>query len=279
MNHKIKKLVMISSIVTITGIITIELFANQNRRSKLQNPNKNDVDAIEAKSLIIEGWETTPWEGISYPGAPNGSIATNIVSGRPLNLGFNIKNQNSMGVKFEFAYLGSNKVELIPPGVVRKPLGQLDEQNRPRFINIRGVELPGEVQAISVWVMGRAKPYTMECWVQDWKNNVHVLKMGSLDFIGWRALNVKIPPWISQNIDSYPQDRTLIFRKFVIRAEKTAMQEEVILFFDSLKILTKLYDIYFDGLELNYDEEDKAKKDKISKYYRTLKNNHADKTN
>ena len=116
--------------------------------------------------------------------APEGTAVTNIVKGRPENLNTNTKNLNSLGLKFSFVYPGNNKIELLPPKekTVKKQMGQLDENNKPKYIDIRGIELPGKVYAISTWVLGRGADYDLECWIQDSKGTTYVLKMGSLKF-------------------------------------------------------------------------------------------------
>ena len=40
------------------------------------------------------------------------------------------------------------------------------------------------------------------------------------------------------------------------------------MFFDSLKILTKVHQTNFDGSSMSFDEADKAEKDRLSNYVR-----------
>ena len=105
--------------------------------------------------------------------------------------------------------------------------------------------------------------------VEDWKGDTHIFKFGMVDFIGWRPLSVNIPEAVPQ-VDSYPQTKTLVFKKFVIRSMPTSNQEKVVLFMDSLKVLTTLYDVYFDGMDVNFDPVDRQEKERIKRYAEQL---------
>ena len=235
----------------------------------------SDVDKDMLDSFIVESWETTPWEVLTEPGSPDSQSATKIVPGRPQAVGFNQANKNSMGLKFSFVFPGTSKVVLLPPvtKTIRKPLGQLDADNKPKYIDVRGIELPGKVEAISVWVLGRGNNYDLECWVRDWKGDVHILSFGSINFVGWRPMKVKIPHYVPQTVDSYPQNKTLVMTKLVLRSTPTTSQEAVIVFFDSLKVLSRVYDVYFDGADMHFDEQDKAEKSRMNNYYKKLRQN------
>ena len=256
-------------------IVVSALIFSEGSFAKVKNVNGEDVSSEEIRVVIIDPWEATPWEAQAFPTAPEGSATTNIVAGRPDDLSNNSKNINSMGLKFNFVYPGHNKVELLPPKekIVKRNLGQLDDNNKPKIIDVRGIELPGKVLAISTWVLGRGFAYDLECWVQDWKGATHVLNMGSLDFVGWKPLTVKVPGYILQNSDTYPQNRPLLFRKFVIRSTPMSPPGDMVVFFDSLKILTRVYETNFDGADMSFDETDKSEKERMSKYTKDFLSN------
>ncbi len=239
--------------------------------------NGDDVDGMELRSIVVENWETEPWVAKADPPPPESTVEVNIVEGRPQNLAFDKANKKSMGLRFQFVYPGNNVVTLLPPESkkVKRYAGQLDENNKPKYYESPGIELPGRVKAVSVWVLGRGNQYTLEGWIEDWKGNTHVLQFGSLDFIGWRPLTVNIPVGIPQDVNSYPATKTLIFKRFVIRSTSRTTQEKVVMFFDSLKVLTDLYDVFFDGAEVDFDQQDREEKQAAKKYATQLKQNSA----
>ncbi len=265
----------------ITAILLGAWFVSGDVFADLKSPAGEDVDAKELRSLIVEGWEATGWDVAPEPPAPIGTAEAHLVDGRPASLAFDQDNKKSMGLKFQFVYPGYNKVILTPPKekVVKRYTGTLDENNKPKYKDVPGVELPGKVQAVSVWVLGRQNEYQLEGWIEDWTGDNHIFQFGSLDFVGWKPLSVDIPDSMPQGVESYPQTKTLVFKRFIIRSTPKTSKEEVILFFDSLKVLTDMYDIFFDGAELNYDDADKANKERMKAYQEELLRYSQGKTN
>ena len=266
---KSNKLIKIFATVTVT---IASLYFSTSLDGQLKNINGDDVDSSQIRSVIIESWETEPWDVQAIPGPPEGLATSNIVPGKPANLNKNSKNQKSMGIRFNFVYPGNNSVVITPPKSrsVRRPTGQLDEKNTPKYIDIPGVELPGRASALSVWVLGRGNDARLECWLQDWRGDVHLFRFGSLKFIGWRPLTIKIPIGVPQQANSFPQTRNMILKRLILRTAPAVPSEEVVLFFDSLKVLTNLYDLHFDGAEMDYDERDKQYKNQLSNYQKKL---------
>ena len=109
----------------------------------------------------------------------------------------------------------------------------------------RGIELPGRSKAISLWVHGRGNPYNLEIWVKDYKGDTHILKCGSVNFVGWRPIKVSIPTFIPQSTESFPQTRVTKIVRFVLRAQPGQPTQELVadnyFFFDQLKVLTDIY--------------------------------------
>ncbi len=207
------------------------------------------------------------------------------------------------GLKFAFTFPGYNVITLQPPHVdhyvVERPRPFMNEQalegtykprscykdperskitrtNRGQFVDcLYGVELPGSVKKISVWVAGRGNEYTMEAWLEDWTGASHILKFGSLDFVGWRPLSVEIPRNVPQDVDSFPQTKSLVLKSLKIRATPETSLETVYLFFDELRVLTDVFEVHFDGAQISFDQDDCERKNHLLRMMRANARNPA----
>ena len=187
------------------------------------------------------------------PGAPNDM---NVEEWSLTDMGK--KKDKVLGVNFKFRYPGTNEISILPPLEIhwkeKKPVYTYNP-NTGKDEQERGLELPGQAKAISIWVHGRGLPYKFEIWIKDFKGNTHILKLGSINFVGWRPLKVSIPGNVPQAFESYPQTRSTKITRLVVRAEPSAAREELMqeayVFFDQIKVLTETYEANFDGQNLH----------------------------
>lgn len=208
--------------------------ADTDNKFKLKNPiNKLDIKIIAGfpNDMNVEEWSLTD---------------------------MGKKKEKCLGVSFKFKYPGTNEVHLLPPPEIhwkeKKPMMTYNA-NTGKDEQERGVELPGQAKAISIWVHGRGLPYKLELWLKDYRGATHILKFGSVNFVGWRPLKVTIPINVPQTYESYPQTRVTKIVRFVLRVEPSAPKEEMMqeayFFFDQLKVLTDKYEVNFDGENLH----------------------------
>ena len=60
--------------------------------------------------------------------------------------------------------------------------------------------IKGIGRQFSVWVLGRNFRHTLYVKFKDYTGRIHKIKLGKLDFFGWRKFIVAIPGWIPQSI-------------------------------------------------------------------------------
>ena len=167
------------------------------------------------------GWEVltdkdTKAQGPYQPAASNlqSEREVKLIKGTPRDIkeNENYDQARVLGVKYAFTFPGYNTVTVRPPSVdqytVERPRPYLNElalaegyEKRSCYDNpalstsvttqraqmvdcVTGVELPGQVKQVSVWVLGRGNEYKLEGWIEDWKGDTHIYDFGSVDFVG-----------------------------------------------------------------------------------------------
>jgi len=230
-----------------------------------------DISANQLKAIVVEDFEKSDdWIVESIPKKnpnpkrnPVTELKLKYMEGSPSALkperwsadkkGMNKK--SCLGMHFRFKYPGYNSIHVLPPLEVKwdDPSEKVTtyDPRTGKQIQERALQLPGKAKALSIWAHGRGNDYFLECWVKDYRGEVHILKFGTLNFVGWKPLLTNIPRYIPQSIESYPQTRVLKIMRFVIRSSPDAPSEDVFMFFDQLKVLTDTYEVNFDGQNLH----------------------------
>jgi hypothetical protein len=275
----------VAIILSIAIAVFVGILGTRTAQSKIVTNVPADVSGDEQKALVVEDFENTTigdngWQIESTPKKfvkaeteqklkmknPVNRLDMKIVGAGPNDMNVEEwsltdkgkKKEKCLGVSFQFRYPGTNEIHILaPPQVDWKdktpkmtfnPSTGKDEQER-------GIELPGQSREISLWVHGRGHPYTLEAWVKDYRGSTHVLKFGSVNFVGWRPLKVAIPVGVPQQFESFPQTRITKITRFVLRAVPSAPREELMeiayFFFDQIKVLTDTYEVNFDGSDLH----------------------------
>ena len=257
-------------IVVIVGMVLVGFFPEK-VQSRIVTNVQPDISAEQFSALVVEDFETqADWQLETIPKKnadpkkdPVPVLELKYVDGGPADLltekwspiNKGLEKKKCLGVQFKFRYPGFNSVHLLPPLEVQwdnpgKAVLTYDSRSG-KDVQERAIQLPGRAKAISMWVHSRGNNYTLEVWIKDYKGDVHVLKMGSLNFVGWRPMKAYIPENVPQETNSYPQTRVTKIVRFVIRANPEAGNEEVFLFFDQLKVLTDTFEVNFDGQNLH----------------------------
>ena len=231
-----------------------------------------------------------------------------LIPGTPIEIRENIGYNDNyiLGIRYSFTFPGDNLVYIYPPDVdqytVERVRFHLSESvatgkaqvsskgcyKNPAFSKVRagnrtqvvecvnGINLPGLVHKISVWVLGRGNKYDLEAILEDWRGSSHRIKMGTVNHIGWKPFSADVPKDIPQVSKTFPQTKTLVFRKLVLRPTEirgrssNANEEAVYYFFDELRILASNFQQQFDGAQIDFDQIDCERKNQL---YKSLREN------
>jgi hypothetical protein len=133
--------------------------------------------------------------------------------------GITHKNDYVLGVKTYFLDRGFDRVEAFPPY---------------EYI------IRGKAREIRVWVLGRKFRHTLYVKLRDYKGQIHKLKVGRLDFWGWKDMSVIIPGWLPQSASYAMLDKNLHFVSFFIVSDLYEVPGTFYAYFDQLRVTTDL---------------------------------------
>ncbi len=134
-----------------------------------------------------------------------------------------------LGVKTYFANRGFDRVEVSPP---------------QEFI------IKGQVRQVSVWVLGRKFRHTLYAKFRDYKGNTHNIRLGRLDFFGWRKLTAPIPGFIPQSTRYSMQDKNLKFVSLFVTSDPHEVGGDFYFYVDDLEVRTDKQDMIYPGFEI-----------------------------
>lgn len=145
----------------------------------------------------------------------------------------------SLGVRAAFTRRGYNYVELTPV-----------EEDENGELQPSGIQIPGTVDTIDVWVWGSNRDYYMDIQLRDFRGVVHTLRMGDLSFRGWGNLSIQVPGSIPQESLYTLQEQGLEIAKIVLWTRPQERVDEFYIYLDELKVVTDMFRERFDGEEL-----------------------------
>jgi len=144
----------------------------------------------------------------------------------------------SLGLHGRFDRQGFNWIDLYPV--------LANDQNEEPF----EIPMPGRIHNIDLWVWGANFKYYIEIFVRDYVGVVHTLRLGDINYPGWRNLKVSIPNTIRQSKRTLPSYAGLHFVKFRIWTQPVERVDNFYIYFKQLKVLTDMFEELFDGNDL-----------------------------
>jgi len=133
--------------------------------------------------------------------------------------GIQHKNESVLGVKTNFMDRGFDRVEIYPPN---------------EYI------IRGKAREIKLWVLGRKFRHTLFVKLRDYRGRTHKLKIGRLDFWGWKEMSVIVPGWLPQSAKYAMLDINLHFVSFVVESDKFEIPGSFYVYLDQFRVITDL---------------------------------------
>lgn len=131
-----------------------------------------------------------------------------------------------LGIKGYFKDRGFDRIEVKPPHeYIIKGLGR----------------------QLSVWVLGRNFRHTLYVKLRDYKGNLHKLRLGRLNFLGWRKLTLTIPGWLPQSTRFALLDKNLHFVSLFVESDPHEVGGEYYFYLDDLRIKVDKSEMTYPG--------------------------------
>lgn len=139
------------------------------------------------------------------------------------------KENHVLGIKTYFCEKGFDRVEVSPPH---------------EYI------LRGKPRQFSIWVLGRNYRHTLYIKIRDYRGKLHKLKMGKLNFFGWRKLTITIPGWLPQSVRYALLDKRMHFVSVYVVAAPHEVVGQFYFYVDNLRYKSDASEAYYPGSEI-----------------------------
>ena len=136
----------------------------------------------------------------------------------------------ALGVRGAFTNRGHNFIEILPPG--------------------DGINLPGIVKELELWVWNAARNYYVTAELQDYRGVYHTIELGDINYLGWGRLSVRIPNSVLQTEKRNANVDQLRLIKLVLWTDPTENVDDFQVYFDELRVLSDTFQKRVDGEEL-----------------------------
>jgi hypothetical protein len=133
--------------------------------------------------------------------------------------GISHKNEFVLGVKSYFMDRGFDRVEVFPPN---------------EYI------IRGKAKEIKVWALGRKFRHTLFIKLRDYRGNIYKIKIGRLDFWGWREMSTVVPGWLPQSASYAMLDKNLHFVSFFVESDLYEVPGTFYFYLDNFRVITDL---------------------------------------
>lgn len=240
--------VLIGLVVILSGVVNIGAQTQGGGTATTATTTTSTTQAPQKKQDgLVEDWlndfeDCEDWRADAT--CPLGETKIRKIAGKPLkanestgdveaeqiNLtddnGVTHKDEFVLGVRTYFQERGQDRVEVFPPNeyIVR-----------------------GKAKEIKVWVLGRKFRHTLYVKLRDYRGNIHKLKLGRLDYWGWRELNVIVPGWLPQSSQYAMLDKNLHFVSFFVESDMYEVPGTFYTYLDDFRVITDLSEFTGDS--------------------------------
>jgi len=107
--------------------------------------------------------------------------------------------------------------------------------------------IKGIGRQLSVWVLGRNYRHTLYVKLRDYKGRLHKVRMGRLNFMGWRKLTVTIPGSIPQSSRYSLLNKNLQFVSLFVQSDYHEIGGSFYFYLDDLRMKVDSSEMGYPG--------------------------------
>lgn len=234
--------ILIGFLVVLVGDVNITLHAQEDAAEAETTTTETTTTAPAKRKKqdgLVEDWlndfeDAEDWR--AYATCPLGDTKIRKIPGKPSKVSENgevvphqielndengIKHEDKhvLGVKTYFMDRGFDRVEVYPPN---------------EYI------IRGKAKEIKFWALGRKFRHTLYVKLRDFRGRIHKIKVGRMDFWGWREMSVVIPGWLPQSASYAMLDKNLHFVSFFVESDLYEAPGTFYFYLDNLRVITDL---------------------------------------
>jgi len=143
------------------------------------------------------------------------------------------ENPACLGVKILFPEMNKTIVTLLPK---------------------ESYKIDGRCKKLGLWLLGRGRDFDFGIIIRDYLGRNYHLDITKLDFMGWQFFEIKIPPYIPQSFDIYPQRMTIEIVGFYVINHPVkyadVLHRPFYLYIDNLEGLIDKFESQYPGVEI-----------------------------
>lgn len=233
-------IIMLGCLIALMGIGDMQVQAQQgDTKAPAAAAGTQKQGAQKQPTGLVEDWMSDfeaceDWRAIST--SPLGDTKIRKIPGKPRPVdeegkvvetpdeitddnGITRKNEHVLGIKSYVVERGYDRVEVLPPN---------------EYI------IRGKAKELKVWALGRKIRHTLFVKFRDYRGKLHKIKVGRLDFWGWKELSVNIPGWMPQSPTYAMLDKNLHFVSFFIESDRFEAPGTYYVYLDNFRIISDM---------------------------------------
>ncbi len=111
-------------------------------------------------------------------------------------------------------------------------------------------KITGKARQFSIWVLGRNYKHFLWIRLKDYRGKIHKLRIGRLDFYGWKKMTVLVPGWLPQSTRYSLLGKNLLFQSVFVVSDYKEPVGEFYFYVDALKVIVDRDDMNYPGSEI-----------------------------